>query len=247
MPASCPEEFRDVVVRVAENRVPGVTIEDLGVRPVTRWKWLRRLRRSRRHRSDRRDADHCASRSCHGSNAPAHWRGRQECLGPLETSKPPSLGIRFLGATRNSATMLLRGDMQCDREEGGVGIERCGDLRPVHLGGDRLGHDDQSRAPVRQFPHHGVDRHCGDLPPRAPVLEVPHRCDRLENRPQHGADLLGSTMTALGTARASSRAVVVFPAPNAPLSQRSRSGRYVFILFPRRVRHRDAATDPSNP
>jgi transposase len=43
---SYPDEFRDDVVRVARNREPGVTIEqiatDFGVHPMTLQKWLRR-------------------------------------------------------------------------------------------------------------------------------------------------------------------------------------------------------------
>ncbi len=46
MPKPYPEEFRQDVVRVARNRGPGVTVEqvatDLGVHPMTLWKWLRR-------------------------------------------------------------------------------------------------------------------------------------------------------------------------------------------------------------
>ena len=41
-----PKEFRDDVVRVARNREPGVTIEqiakDFGVHPMTLTKWMRR-------------------------------------------------------------------------------------------------------------------------------------------------------------------------------------------------------------
>ena len=41
-----PSEFRDDVVRVARNREPGVTIDqiarDFGVHPMTLQKWLRR-------------------------------------------------------------------------------------------------------------------------------------------------------------------------------------------------------------
>ncbi|MFC9949137.1 IS3 family transposase [Streptomyces prasinus] len=46
MPKSYPEEFRQDVVRVARNRGPGVTVEqvatDFGVHPMTLWKWMRR-------------------------------------------------------------------------------------------------------------------------------------------------------------------------------------------------------------
>ena len=46
MPKPYPCEFRDDVVRVARNREPGVTIEqiarDFGVHPMTLQKWLRR-------------------------------------------------------------------------------------------------------------------------------------------------------------------------------------------------------------
>ncbi|WP_244926815.1 IS3 family transposase, partial [Microbacterium maritypicum] len=46
MPKPYPTEFRDDVVRVARNREPGVTIEqiakDFGVHPMTLQKWLRR-------------------------------------------------------------------------------------------------------------------------------------------------------------------------------------------------------------
>jgi transposase len=45
VPKPYPEEFRDDVVRVARNREPGVTIEqiakDFGVHPMTLTKWLR--------------------------------------------------------------------------------------------------------------------------------------------------------------------------------------------------------------
>ncbi|WP_222851170.1 transposase [Phytoactinopolyspora mesophila] len=45
MPKPYPQEFRDDVVRVARNREPGVTIEqiakDFGVHPMTLQKWLR--------------------------------------------------------------------------------------------------------------------------------------------------------------------------------------------------------------
>ncbi len=44
MPKPYPTEFRDDVVRVARNREPGVTIEqiakDFGVHPMTLQKWL---------------------------------------------------------------------------------------------------------------------------------------------------------------------------------------------------------------
>lgn len=46
MPKPYPTEFRDDVVRVARNREPGVTLEqiakDFGVHPMTLQKWLRR-------------------------------------------------------------------------------------------------------------------------------------------------------------------------------------------------------------
>ncbi|MCC2281018.1 transposase [Streptomyces sp. ET3-23] len=46
MPKPYPEEFRQDVVRVARNRDPGVTVEqvatDFGVHPMTLWKWMRR-------------------------------------------------------------------------------------------------------------------------------------------------------------------------------------------------------------
>ena len=46
MPKPYPSEFRDDVVRVARNREPGVTIDqiarDFGVHPMTLQKWLRR-------------------------------------------------------------------------------------------------------------------------------------------------------------------------------------------------------------
>lgn len=46
MPKPYPREFRDDVVRVARNREPGVTVEqiatDFGVHPMTLWKWLQR-------------------------------------------------------------------------------------------------------------------------------------------------------------------------------------------------------------
>ncbi|WP_443077158.1 transposase [Streptomyces sp. NBC_01689] len=41
-----PEEFREDVVRVARNRGPGVTVQqvaaDFGVHAMTLWKWMRR-------------------------------------------------------------------------------------------------------------------------------------------------------------------------------------------------------------
>ena len=46
MPKPYPVEFRDDVVRVAKNREPGVTIEqiakDFGVHPMTLQTWLQR-------------------------------------------------------------------------------------------------------------------------------------------------------------------------------------------------------------
>ncbi|MGV9968098.1 transposase [Streptomyces olivaceus] len=46
MPEPYPKEFREDVVRVARNREPGVTLEqiaaDFGVHPITLSKWLRR-------------------------------------------------------------------------------------------------------------------------------------------------------------------------------------------------------------
>ncbi|WP_328740745.1 transposase [Streptomyces erythrochromogenes] len=46
MPKPYPEEFRQDVVRVARNRGPGVTVEqvatDFSVHPMTLWKWMRR-------------------------------------------------------------------------------------------------------------------------------------------------------------------------------------------------------------
>ena len=48
MPKPYPSEFRDDVVRVAQNREPGVTIEqiarDMGVHPMTLQKWLHRAK-----------------------------------------------------------------------------------------------------------------------------------------------------------------------------------------------------------
>ncbi|GAB3453720.1 transposase [Actinophytocola sediminis] len=45
MPKPYPQEFRDDVVRVARDRGPGVTVEqiakDFGVHPMTLFKWLR--------------------------------------------------------------------------------------------------------------------------------------------------------------------------------------------------------------
>ncbi len=45
VPKPYPSEFRDDVVRVARNREPGVTIEqiakDFGVHPMTLQKWMR--------------------------------------------------------------------------------------------------------------------------------------------------------------------------------------------------------------
>lgn len=46
MPKPYPKEFGEDVVRVARNREPGVTLEqiaaDFGVHPITLSKWLRR-------------------------------------------------------------------------------------------------------------------------------------------------------------------------------------------------------------
>ena len=45
MPKPYPGEFRDYVVRVARNREPGVSVEqiakDFGVHPMTLFKWMR--------------------------------------------------------------------------------------------------------------------------------------------------------------------------------------------------------------
>jgi transposase len=46
VPKPYPEEFREDVVRVARNRGPGVTVEqvaaDFGVHAMTLWKWMHR-------------------------------------------------------------------------------------------------------------------------------------------------------------------------------------------------------------
>ena len=46
MPKRYPREFRDDVVKVAQGREPGVTLEqianDFGIHPMTLSKWLRR-------------------------------------------------------------------------------------------------------------------------------------------------------------------------------------------------------------
>ena len=46
MPAPYPQEFRDDVVRVAQNREDGVTLEqiaaDFGIHPMTLQKWIRK-------------------------------------------------------------------------------------------------------------------------------------------------------------------------------------------------------------
>ena len=46
MPRSYPSEFREDVIRVARNREPGVSIDqiahDFGIHPMTLSKWLRR-------------------------------------------------------------------------------------------------------------------------------------------------------------------------------------------------------------
>lgn len=46
MPRPYPQEFRDDVVRVAQNRPTGVTLEeianDFGIHPMTLSKWLRK-------------------------------------------------------------------------------------------------------------------------------------------------------------------------------------------------------------
>jgi transposase len=45
VPKPYPQEFRDDVVRVARDREPGVTVEqiakDFGIHPMTLFKWLR--------------------------------------------------------------------------------------------------------------------------------------------------------------------------------------------------------------
>jgi Transposase. len=47
VPKPYPKEFREDVVRVARNREPGVTLEqiaaDFGVHPITLSKWLRQM------------------------------------------------------------------------------------------------------------------------------------------------------------------------------------------------------------
>ena len=46
MPKPYPKEFRDDVVRVAQSREPGVTLEqiaaDFGIHPMTLTKWMRK-------------------------------------------------------------------------------------------------------------------------------------------------------------------------------------------------------------
>jgi len=63
VPKPYPQEFRDDVVRVARNREPGVTIEqiaaDFGVHPMTLTKWLRRsaVEAGERPETTRADSD----------------------------------------------------------------------------------------------------------------------------------------------------------------------------------------------
>ncbi|PIM71332.1 hypothetical protein CTU88_14600 [Streptomyces sp. JV178] len=56
MPKPYPKEFREDVVRVARNREPGVTLEqvatDFGVHPASLTKWIRRAEAEERGEQD---------------------------------------------------------------------------------------------------------------------------------------------------------------------------------------------------
>ncbi len=88
VPKPYPEEFRQDVVRVARNRGPGVTVEqvaaDFGVHAMTLWKWMRRAdidegpSPERPARRARNSAKHAGGSSC--------WNRRtRACAGPLPT------------------------------------------------------------------------------------------------------------------------------------------------------------------
>ncbi|MET8260159.1 transposase [Micromonospora sp. NPDC005205] len=67
MPKPYPREFRDDVVRVARDRDPGVTVEqiakDFGVHPMTLFKWLRSRVVGNRPRPDQQSSQGPGDRS----------------------------------------------------------------------------------------------------------------------------------------------------------------------------------------
>ncbi|MFD3788811.1 transposase [Streptomyces cyaneofuscatus] len=77
MPKPYPKEFREDVVRVARNREPGVTLEqiaaDFGVHPITLSKWLRHA-----------DTDEGGAKPATASGEPAELREARKRIRLLE-------------------------------------------------------------------------------------------------------------------------------------------------------------------
>ena len=89
MPKPYPEEFREDVVRVARNREPGVTLEqiaaDFGVHPVTLSKWLRRA-----------DTDEGGAKSATASGESAELREARKHIRLLEQETKYCGGLRHI-------------------------------------------------------------------------------------------------------------------------------------------------------
>lgn len=77
MPKPYPKEFREDVVRVARNREPGITLEqiaaDFGVHPITLSKWMRRA-----------DTDEGGAKSATASGESAELREARKRIRLLE-------------------------------------------------------------------------------------------------------------------------------------------------------------------
>jgi transposase-like protein len=77
VPKPYPKEFRDDVMRVARNREPGITLEqiaaDFGVHPITLSKWMRRA-----------DTDEGGAKSATASGESAELREARKRIRLLE-------------------------------------------------------------------------------------------------------------------------------------------------------------------
>ncbi|MEU0074791.1 transposase [Streptomyces sp. NPDC006332] len=92
MPKPYPEEFRQDVVRVARNRGPGVTVEqvatDFQVHPMTLWKWMRRA-----------DIDDGSKPGVTSQESAELREARRQAAGAGERGPAPGRGLSVAGAS----------------------------------------------------------------------------------------------------------------------------------------------------
>ncbi|MFI7609489.1 transposase [Micromonospora sp. NPDC049366] len=103
MPKPYPREFRDDVVRVARDRDPGVTVEqiakDFGVHPMTLFKWMRQA-----------DIDAGARPGVSGSESAELREARKRISNPARngTRTPSSVGVRSESADDDAPAAVDR-------------------------------------------------------------------------------------------------------------------------------------------